>query len=98
MPKKIKIKSKKEKEKWQLFGGEILPQKEMLTLPRIEMLGNREITIDGCLSVLEYSDTYMKLKLKKGHIIICGIGFDILSFEGTAITLKGKISSVEFLI
>ena len=50
------------------------------------------------MGVFEYRDTYLKLKLNKGAVIICGSGFDITYFENRLITVKGKISSVEFSV
>lgn len=50
------------------------------------------------MGVLEYSDTYLKLRLPKGALTVCGSGFDIVTFEGTAITVKGNMSSLEFCV
>lgn len=98
MGKKFKFKSEKAKEKWVIFGCGKTSEPERLNGARIELFGNREITVEGCAGVSEYSDTYLKLKLPKGSLILCGRDFDILSFEGTTITVKGYISSLEFCI
>ena len=88
MSKKFKFKSEKPREKWRIFGcGD-----------EIELFGNREITVEGCVGVLEYSDTYLKLRLPRGALILCGGSFDIVTFEGTAITVRGSISSLEFCV
>ena len=50
------------------------------------------------MRVFEYSDTYMKLKLPKGSLTVCGCNFDIVAFEGSTITVRGNISSIEFCI
>ena len=42
--------------------------------------------------------TKTKLKLNKGNVIICGCGFDIVHFENQLITVKGKITSLEFSV
>lgn len=97
MGKRLKIEKGKKKEKWQLFG-EALPESEYISGPYTEILGNNRISIDGCLGVFEYKDTYLKLRLKKGSLILCGSDFDIVFFENRLITVKGKISSVEFCV
>ncbi len=99
MAKKFKFKSEKPKEKWQIFHGldEALDT-EALVGPHFELFGNREILLEGCLGVFEYSDTYLKLKIARGSVIICGRGFDIVLFEDTVIRIKGTISSVEFCV
>lgn len=64
----------------------------------IELFSNKEISIEGCKGVLEYKDNYIKLKLNKGSIVICGENFDISYFEEKNILVKGKIDSIEFCI
>lgn len=99
MAKKFKFKSEKPKEKWHVFGcGETDVKADMVKGPHIELFCNREITVEGCTGVSEYSDDYLKLRLNKGALILCGCGFDISLFEGTTITVKGKISSIEFCV
>ena len=99
MGKKLKIEKGKRKEKWNILNctDEII-DKNIIRGPFIEMFGNGEITIDGVGGVIEYKDTYIKLKLHSGSILICGSGFDIAYFENNLITVKGKVSSLEFCI
>lgn len=93
-----KVKLKKKKTKWKLGGfSEEETAGENIGSARIEICGNTRITIDGCLGVYEYRDTYLRLRLTKGAVILCGIGFNIVFFENRQITVKGKISSVEFV-
>lgn len=99
MSKKFKFKSEKPKPKWKLFGcSDDIIDKNLVKGPHIELFGNREIVLEGCTGVFEYSDTYLKLKLSKGALILCGCGFDIVSFEGSTIIVKGRISSLEFCV
>lgn len=99
MSEKFKFKSEKPREKWQIFGC-ASADKEIKNVkgPRLELFGNREIIVEGCMGVFEYSDTYMKLKLPKGSLTVCGCNFDIVAFEGSTITVRGNISSIEFCI
>ena len=93
-----RVKLKKKKSKWKLGGfSEDETARENIGSARIEICGNTRITIDGCLGVYEYRDTYLRLRLVKGTVILCGIGFNIVFFENRQITVKGKISSVEFV-
>lgn len=94
MGKKLKIEKKKKKEKWNILKSR--EDVAEFTGAHTEIFGNNRISIDGCLGVYEYRDTYLKLKLSKGSVIICGNGFDITCFEGRLITVKGKITSLEF--
>ncbi len=72
-------------------------ESEMLNSSHIEIFGNGKINVDGCLGVYEYKDTYLKLRLIKGALILCGSGFNIVYFENRLISISGKISAVEFV-
>lgn len=97
MPKKLKIEKSGKKDKWKILNCvDDALDKNMIAGPHIEIFGNGEISIDGCMGVIEYKDTYLKLKLPKGNLLICGNGFDIAFFENRTITVKGKVSSIEF--
>lgn len=98
MSKKFKFKSEKPKEKWRIFNCSDIGEEAQRVKAHIELFGNKEITVEGCIGVFEYSETYLKLKLQKGALIVCGTNFDISAFEGTTITVKGKMSSIEFCI
>lgn len=99
MAKKYKIERVKKGNKWDIFGkAELLSDIEGFNASHIEIIGNNRLSLEGCFGVLEYNDSYMKLKLCKGSLIIWGSGFDILLFENRLITVKGKISSIEFCV
>lgn len=99
MSKRLKIESSKKTAKWNISGNEeVLPDTAMLKGAHTEIFGNSRINVDGVLGVAEYKDTYIKLRLSKGTLILCGSGFDIIFFENKLITVKGKISSVEFCL
>ena len=99
MGKKLRIEKGKQRSKWRLLSlDEGILDAELLTGAHIEIFGNSKITIDGCLGVFEYKDTYIKLRLSKGMLILCGSDFDVVGFEERVITVKGKISSLEFCV
>lgn len=99
MSKKLKIEKSKKKQKWRLIDyTETVFEKDMLCGAHTEIFGNNKITIEGCYGVFEYKDTYLKLKLSKGSLILCGSDFEIVFFEQHLITIKGKISSLEFCV
>ena len=97
MGRKLKIEKTKKKNSWNLFktADEFISEKS-INSSHTEIFGNNKIITDGCLGVFEYKDTYLKLKLRKGNLIICGNGFEITHYENHSITVKGEISSVEF--
>ena len=87
----------KKSEKWNLFSLNADDNKKTTaTSPNIEITGNREIVVDGCEGVFEYSDNYIKIKIKKGVLILYGSDLNIVCFENSLITLNGKIDTLEF--
>jgi len=98
MGKKLKTEIRKKKKHWNLGGfSKMGDNVEMLSAPRTEIVGNQKITIDGCMGVYEYRDTYLKLRLSKGTVTLCGSEFCIVYFENRTISVKGKIASIEFV-
>ncbi len=98
LAKKLKIEKTKKHQKWKIFGVSEELKNSVFSLPRIELFGDSKVLIEGCLGVYEYNDNYLKLRLQNGALILCGREFDIVSFEEKTITVKGKITSVEFCV
>ncbi len=71
---------------------------EILNGSHIEMFSNKKLILDGCQNIFEYENDYIKLKLKKGVLILFGSEFSIVSFDGEIITIKGIINSIEFCL
>ncbi len=85
-----KTKAKKEKK--------FIPVPESLsTEPKIEILGNREIIIDGCKGVVEYGENL--IKLSTGELVIAFEGIDLLvkSFDNQIAIINGNISEISFI-
>ncbi len=97
MAKKLKIESSVKKSKWRIWGLSKEAGGEIIGNTHTEIFGNGKISIDGCLGVYEYKDTYLKLRLIKGTVILCGSGFNIVYFENRLISVTGKISAIEFV-
>ena len=97
MAKKFKIPSSHKKPKLHLFSFQEERSRSDIK-SYIELFSNREIAIDGCQGVVDYKSDYIKLRLSKGSVTVCGEGFSIINFENKIITVKGKISSLEFCV
>ncbi len=92
---RFKFKSNKEKNRLCFFDYTTPSQ---ASGAHIEMFSNKEMVIEGCRGVCEYDSEYLKLRLIKGFIELCGSNFDIQIFEGDVITVRGEISRIEFCI
>lgn len=62
----------------------------------IEIFANKEITVEDCKNILNYETDFIRLEVTKGEISIFGDDFLISSYENETISIKGKISSIEF--
>lgn len=99
MSHKLKIEKTKKRVKTRLFtDADELLQAGMLRGAHIELFSNREMTVEGCCGVYEYTDGYIRLNLGRGALILSGSGFDIVSFEERTIVIRGSISSLEFCL
>ena len=63
-----------------------------------EIFLNKKIIIEGCQSIVDYKNDYIKLKIKKGFLNIFGNDFIITSFDNEKIVVKGNIASIEFCV
>lgn len=76
----------------------IIPVPEaLIPEPHIEMLGNREVVVDGCKGVAEYSENV--IKLNTGDFVVGFTGVDLLikSFDCDAAVITGKIAEITFV-
>ncbi len=98
MAKKLNFEKSKKRVSWNLAPKSDFIDCDILSSFHIEIFGSEKIEVDGCMGVYEYTGDYLKLRLKKGAVVVCGSDFDILTFENKKITAKGKIKSIEFCV
>lgn len=65
--------------------------------PKIEMLGNREMIIDGCKGVVEYDETIIKLSLGEYVLSLSGDNLLINSFDNSVAIISGQICEISFV-
>lgn len=65
--------------------------------PKIEMLGNREIIVDGCKGVVEYGENLIKLNTGEYALSVLGDELIIKSFDGSVAFIGGKIAEITFV-
>ena len=74
---------------------DILPA-EFTNMPTIQLIGSRELTLDGCKGIAEYSDYAVKLKTTCGLISVSGHCLNIKYLSVSSVVIEGKIVCVEF--
>ncbi len=65
--------------------------------PKIEMLGNREMIVDGCKGVVEYNETLIKLSLGENVLSVSGDNLIIKSFDSSVAVISGQICDISFV-
>lgn len=73
-----------------------IPKDFMMNMPRVTILGNREIYVDNYKGLLEYSKELIRLLTTNKIISIKGDGLLITRIVEDAIFVGGNIISVEF--
>lgn len=65
--------------------------------PHIEMIGNKEIAVDGCKGIVEYDENV--IKLNTGSLIIGFTGTDMLikSFDCDVAVITGNVAEITFV-
>ncbi len=64
--------------------------------PLIHMDGNKELLIENCRRIEEYSEVFMRLISGKLCINIWGSGLRAYDFNKDGLMISGKISQIEF--
>ena len=97
MSKKIKLNKRNVKEKIKLFGAAFqISTDPFENFSQINLKGNREIIIDGCYGIVEYSDCFVSVDIGNQTLKLIGFDFTILDYSESNIIIKGVIKNIEF--
>lgn len=64
----------------------------------ITVVGSEQMMVEGLRGILDYSAETLRVNTLSGVILIMGAGLEITSMTAEALSLKGKITSLEFCI
>ena len=73
-----------------------IPKDFMMNMPRVTILGNKEIYVDNYKGLLEYTQEAIRLSTTNKVIIIKGDGLMITRIVEEAVFIGGNIFSIEF--
>ena len=73
-----------------------LPQDLLHDMPRITLIGNKELYIENHRGVLHFSSDLLKLALSKGSLEISGKGLEIRSILGQEMAVEGIIGEIRY--
>lgn len=73
-----------------------LPPEVLSSMAHFEMSGNREIVVDGCHGVIEYSQEVIKLNLGKLSVRFVGRELELRNLKKDSAIINGYVTAVEF--
>lgn len=67
------------------------------SVPRIEFVGNRRVTIEGAKNIVEYGLSHIKLNLGKFSVSIKGRDLYIQNYNKLVMTITGYIEEMQYM-
>ena len=72
------------------------PSDISMDLPRIIVIGNREITIENHKGIIAFENSMVKINSRVGIITIKGRNFEILFIGETSMTISGHFEGISY--
>lgn len=69
---------------------------QILGVPLVSMIGDREMTIENYVGILEYSDTIIRIKCKALSVRIDGSGLEIKTMTREFLYITGRIKCFSY--
>lgn len=73
-----------------------IPQDIVLDLPRITMLGNKQLLVENHKGIIEYTGQIVRIRLNEGELTICGAGMMLGNLQYEQILIEGTIKEVKY--
>ncbi|SCW48362.1 sporulation protein YqfC [Paenibacillus tianmuensis] len=74
-----------------------LPQDVVMDLPRITMIGNRQLYIENHRGVLHFSNEMLKLALATGRVEVYGSELVIRAILTEEVFIEGMIHDIKYI-
>lgn len=88
---------RKEKKVQQIADALDLPLDVMCDIPRSEIMGNSQISIENIRGILDYNESCIKINTTVGIMKIDGDKLFIDSISDESASVKGRIIRIEFV-
>lgn len=90
---------KKKDELVSRFAEEMqLPLSALTDTFRIELRGAGEMTVEGCMGIIEYDENSVSLNLGKNAVNVSGTYLEINAFSEQQAVITGNIASISFSV
>lgn len=82
---------------WQRLAGILeIPQDIILDLPRITMLGNKQLLVENHKGIIEYTPSLVRIKLNQGELIIVGRNLILGNLQIEQILVEGTVEELKY--
>ena len=79
-----------------LAGFLDIPQDIVLDLPRITMLGNKQLLVENHEGIIEYTPLLVRIKLNQGELIITGEELTLGNLQAEQILVEGTVRDITY--
>jgi sporulation protein YqfC len=79
-----------------LAGFLEIPQDLVLDLPRITMLGNKQLLVENHKGIIEYTPSLVRIKLSQGELFIHGEDLMLGNLQADQILIEGLVQEVKY--
>ncbi len=66
-------------------------------MPYLELTGNREVLLEGCKGIVEYTTDVIRINAGSMMIVFLGRGLNIKCLSPTGLVIDGYITAIEFV-
>lgn len=73
-----------------------IPQDIVLDLPRITMLGNKQVLVENHKGIIEYNETLVRIKLSQGELVISGNDLMLGNLQVEQILIEGVVTDIKY--
>ncbi|MGE5421924.1 MAG: sporulation protein YqfC [Ignavibacteriales bacterium] len=90
-------KKQPDKLNWILTDMLELPKDLVLELPRITLIGQRELYLENHKGIIEYDSNQIKINLVRGYLEIEGLDMEIKFIIHDELSIVGNIKALRFV-
>lgn len=73
-----------------------IPQDIILDLPRITLLGNKQLLVENHKGIIEYDSSLVRIKMTQGELIVKGLDFTLGNLQHEQILIEGTITELKY--
>lgn len=73
-----------------------IPQDIVLDLPRITMLGNKQLLVENHKGIIEYTPSLVRIKLSQGELFVYGETLTLGNLQAEQILVEGVVQEIKY--